>query len=197
MSSHLVSGVSTSGSAPKTTRQTADFRPSLWGNHFPNNSSDFEAIDSATQEEHEQLKKDLRTMIVETTDTSTQKLHMIDIVQRLGMAYHFVKEIGDVLGKVYNNSNIDNYNKLHSVSLHFRLLRQHGIKISCDVFEKFKDDEGKFKASLINDVQGMLNLYEAAYFGIQGEDILDEALAYTTAHFKSMGSRLALSLQSK
>ncbi|KAJ0045469.1 hypothetical protein Pint_04293 [Pistacia integerrima] len=189
MSSHLVPAVSTSGSAPKTTRQTADFRPSLWGNHFLNNSSDFEAIDSATQEEHEQLKKDVRTMIVEATDTSTQKLHMIDIVQRLGMAYHFVKEIEDVLGKVYNNSNIDNYNKLHSVSLHFRLVRQHG-----NVFEKFKDDEGKFKASLINDVQGMLNLYEAAYFGIQGEDILDEALAYTTAHFKSMVSRLSSQL---
>ncbi|KAJ0044407.1 hypothetical protein Pint_04300 [Pistacia integerrima] len=57
-----------------------------------------------------------------------------------------------------------------------------------NVFEKFKDDEGKFKASLINDVPGMLNLYEAAHFAIHGEDILDEALTFTTTHLKSMVS---------
>ncbi|XP_031270337.1 (-)-germacrene D synthase-like [Pistacia vera] len=34
----------------------------------------------------------------------------------------------------------------------------------------------------------MLNLYEAAHFAIHGEDILDEALTFTTTQLKSMGS---------
>lgn len=68
------------------------------------------------------------------------------------------------------------------------MLRQHGIKMSCDVFEKFKDDDGKFKASLTNDVEGMLSLYEAAHLAIPGEDILDEAIVFTTTHLKSMVS---------
>ncbi|XP_024037583.1 beta-cubebene synthase-like [Citrus clementina] len=57
-----------------------------------------------------------------------------------------------------------------------------------DVFEKSKDDadEARFKASLMNDVQGMLNLFEAAYLAIHREDILDEAIVFTTTHLKSM-----------
>lgn len=54
------------------------------------------------------------------------------------------------------------------------------------MFEKFKDDEGRFKSSLINDVQGMLSLYEAAYMATRGEDILDEVIAFTTTHLKSL-----------
>lgn len=56
------------------------------------------------------------------------------------------------------------------------------------MFEKFKDDDGKFKASLMNDVHGMLSLYEAAHLAIPGEDILDEAIVFTTTHLKSMVS---------
>lgn len=58
------------------------------------------------------------------------------------------------------------------------------------MFEKSKDDadEVRFKASLMNDVQGMLNLFEAAYLAIHREDILDEAIVFTTTHLKSMVS---------
>ncbi|KAJ0046475.1 hypothetical protein Pint_04285 [Pistacia integerrima] len=63
-----------------------------------------------------------------------------------------------------------------------------------NVFEKFKDVDRKFKSSLINDVQGMLNLHEAAHFAIHGEDILDEALAFTATQLKSMASRVSTHL---
>ncbi|KAJ0024462.1 hypothetical protein Pint_07422 [Pistacia integerrima] len=124
-------------------------------------------------------------MIMDTTVSHAQKLHLIDAVQRLGVAYLFVKEIEDSLDNISSDSNSDDYNDLCTVSIYFRLLRQHGIRISCDVFEKFKDCEGKFKSSLNDDIQGLLNLYEAAYLGIHGEDLLDEALAFTTVHLKS------------
>ncbi|KAG6735333.1 hypothetical protein POTOM_062097 [Populus tomentosa] len=55
-----------------------------------------------------------------------------------------------------------------------------------DIFNKFKDDKGYFKQS--NDVRGILGLYEAAHLAVHGEDILDEALAFTTIHLKSMAS---------
>ncbi|GAY69480.1 hypothetical protein CUMW_290010, partial [Citrus unshiu] len=122
-------------------------------------------------------------MITTTANKLAHKLHMIDSVQRLGVAYHFEKQIEDELGKLSHDLDSDD---LYVVSLRFRLFRQQGVKISCDVFEKFKDDEGKFKESLINDIRGMLSLYEAAYLAIRGEDILDEAIVFTTTHLKSV-----------
>ncbi|XP_031277679.1 (E)-beta-farnesene synthase-like [Pistacia vera] len=184
MSSSQVTAVPTS--PPKTIRQTADFHPIVWGDQFPKDTSELKTIDPTTQEDYEQLKQEVRWMIMDTSQTHAQKLHLIDAIQRLGVDYYFPKEIDDALEKIYSD-NIE-YNDLYTVSIHFRLLRQQGIKIVCYVFEKFKDDEGKFKASLINDVPGMLNLYEAAHFAIHGEDSLDEALTFTTTHLKSMVS---------
>ena len=57
-----------------------------------------------------------------------------------------------------------------------------------DVFRKFKDKEGDFKESLIGDSLGMLALYEATHLMVHGEDILEEALAFTTTHLQSMAT---------
>ena len=51
-----------------------------------------------------------------------------------------------------------------------------------DVFNKFRNIEGNFKETLVNDVQGMLSLYEASHLRVRGEDLLDEALNFTTTH---------------
>ncbi|KAH9651336.1 alpha-humulene/(-)-(E)-beta-caryophyllene synthase [Citrus sinensis] len=181
MSIPLLAAVSSS--TEETVRPIADFHPTLWGNHFLKSAADVETIDAATQEQHAALKQEVRRMITTTANKLAQKLHMIDAAQRLGVAYHFEKEIEDELGKVSHDLDSDD---LYVVSLRFRLFRQQGVKISCDVFEKFKDDEGKFKESLINDIRGMLSLYEAAYLAIRGEDILDEAIVFTTTHLKSV-----------
>ncbi|KAK9989339.1 hypothetical protein SO802_029578 [Lithocarpus litseifolius] len=55
-----------------------------------------------------------------------------------------------------------------------------------DVFNKFKDNRGNFKESLIKDVRGMLSLYEATHMRVHGEDMLDETLKITTTHLESM-----------
>lgn len=44
----------------------------------------------------------------------------------------------------------------------------------------------KFKKTLNNDVQALLSLYEAAQIRVRGEDILEEALTFTTTHLESM-----------
>ena len=57
-----------------------------------------------------------------------------------------------------------------------------------DVFNKFKDEEGKFKESLIGDSPGLLALYEASHLMVHGEDILEDALAFTTTHLQSIAT---------
>lgn len=87
-----------------------------------------QTIDAATQEQHAALKQEVRRMITTTANKLAQKLHMIDAAQRLGVAYHFEKEIEDELGKVSHDLDSDD---LYVVSLRFRLFRQQGVKISC------------------------------------------------------------------
>ncbi|CAA2988682.1 (-)-germacrene D synthase [Olea europaea subsp. europaea] len=49
-------------------------------------------------------------------------------------------------------------------------------RLGVDVFNKFKDRQGKFDESLISNLQGLLSLYEAAQFRVFGEETLEEAL---------------------
>lgn len=55
-----------------------------------------------------------------------------------------------------------------------------------DVFKRFQDDEGNFDKALINDVEGLLSLYEASNYGVEGEEILDNALKFSTSHLRSL-----------
>jgi hypothetical protein len=66
-----------------------------------------------------------------------------------------------------------------------------------DMFTKFKDNKGNFKESLINDAAGMLSLYEAAHLRVHGEDILEEALVFTTTHLELVTSHLSPLLASQ
>lgn len=91
-------------------------------------------MNSATEEEYEALKEEVRRMITDTStpDKPVLKLHLIDAVQRLGVAYHFEKEIQYALDKIHHDHNDDDYDNddLYYVSLQFRLFRQQEIKIS-------------------------------------------------------------------
>lgn len=53
------------------------------------------------------------------------------------------------------------------------------------MFQKFTDDTGNFKANLRENVNGLLSLYEASYFGFQGEDLIDKAKAFSKEHLKN------------
>lgn len=92
-----------------------------------------QTVDAITQEQHTELKQEVRRMITATANKLAHKLHMIDAVQRLCVAYHFEKEIEDELGKI--SYDLDNGNEdLYTVSLRFRLFRQKGVKISCGMY---------------------------------------------------------------
>ncbi|XVF04090.1 hypothetical protein REPUB_Repub05bG0051700 [Reevesia pubescens] len=121
-------------------------------------------MDVGTQLQYEKLKEEVRRMLVTTMDKPSQKLLLIDAVQRLGVAYHFEKEIEDALRKIYDSdcSEIESDDDLYITSVRFRLLREHGFNVHC----------------------GLLELYEAAHLRVHGENILEEALSLTTSHLQ-------------
>ncbi|KAF6153774.1 hypothetical protein GIB67_001007 [Kingdonia uniflora] len=164
-------------------RPLADFPPSVWGDYFLGYKCDDKVIHDYTTQV-EELKEKVRRMLADAASTASEKIDLIDEVLRLGVGYHFEMEIEKALEENFNAQLFNGTENLHFVSLHFRLLRQHGFNVSCDVFSKFKDDNGKFKSSLECDDQGMLSLYEATHLRIHGEDILDEAFEFTTLHLK-------------
>ncbi|KAL6311327.1 hypothetical protein AAG906_025540 [Vitis piasezkii] len=178
---------------PETNRRTANYQPSIWGNTFIVSHTPEDEITLAHKEQQlEDLKEEVRRELMASASNPSKQLKFIDAVQRLGVAYHFEKEIEEALQNTYDNYHcIDDINDdLYDVALRFRLLRQQGFNISCDIFNRYTDDKGRFKESLINDACGLLGLYEAAHLRVWEEDILDEALAFTTTHLKSMVEHL-------
>ncbi|KAF2315798.1 hypothetical protein GH714_040336 [Hevea brasiliensis] len=103
----------------------------------------------------------------------------------LDISYHFESEIDEILIEMSSESDDDN-NDLYAIALKFWPVRKQGYNMSCDVFNKFKDSQGNVKDSLVNDHRGMLSMYEAMHLRVHGEDILDEALAFTTAHLEPL-----------
>ena len=82
-----------------------------------------------------ELKKEVKKMFVGVgaIQNTRDMLHLIDAVQRLGVAFHFETEIEAFLQKLHNNI-LDNQvndidGDLYTVALCFRLLRQQGHNI--------------------------------------------------------------------
>ncbi|KAF6139960.1 hypothetical protein GIB67_009093 [Kingdonia uniflora] len=167
----------------ETVRPLHDFPPSYWGDRFVTYTCDSKKIEDYTKQV-EVLKKEVRKMLIDDSITLSQKMNLINEVLRLGVGYYFETEIKEGLQQLY--SEVNDFDDLYTASLHFRLLRQHGYNASCDVFKKFKDDNGSFTSSLVTDIPGMLSLYEATHLRTYGEDILEEALAFTTDYLKSI-----------
>ncbi|KAK9277827.1 hypothetical protein L1049_027383 [Liquidambar formosana] len=188
--------VSSQNAVPVVLRRSAKFHPSIWGDLFVDYTSDNLSIDVGMERQIEELKAEVRRKLVvdAATGKPSQKLNMIDAVQRLGVAYHFETEVKDALEHIYLTYDRDWNNDddaLYNVALRFRLLRQQGYNVSCDVFNKFKDNKGNFLNSIIGDVRGMLSLYEATHLRVHGEDVLDQALAFCTTHLQSIATQLS------
>ncbi|XP_058220677.1 (-)-germacrene D synthase-like [Rhododendron vialii] len=177
----------THGKVPEVTpRRSANFHPSVWGDYFLVYASVAMEVDVKTEQRIELLKEKVREMIAASADKPSQKLSLIDAIQRLGVGYHFETEIETKLLDIYETYHeMANDEDLYTVAQSFRVLRQQGHPVSYDVFNKFKDDKGKFQEYVKGDVRGLLSLYEATHFRVHGEDILDEALDFTTTHLNS------------
>lgn len=130
----------------------------------------------------------MKEMLIASRNDPVEEVVLINLLCRLGVSYHFETEIGERLNHIFEmkpNLAAEKRCDLYTTALLFRVFRQHGFKVSSGVFNKFKDDDGKFKECLTRDVRGMLSLYEATHLRLHGEEILEEALTFTTAHLKS------------
>nr|POE69930.1 (-)-germacrene d synthase [Quercus suber] len=143
-------------------RRIANFHPNIWGDRVISNTSKDRDIHFRKVCEVEKLKDEVRNELFAMGHLS-QQLGLIDALQRLGVAYHFEREIQDALEHIYMTFNDKIDVDLYKVSLSFRLLRQEGFKVSC----------GKTRLHILR---------------MHGEDILDEALEFTTTHLKSTAS---------
>lgn len=138
------------------------------------------------EQEVGELKEKVKIeMLGNSNKPLTGQLEFIDAIERLGVAYHFEKDIDEALQQIYemHQHQYDDQEDLYYVSLRFRILRQHGFHVSSDVFKRFKDDKGRFNTN--GDVRGILSLYEASQVRIRSDSILDEAAEFTTAYLKS------------
>ncbi|KAI7754607.1 hypothetical protein M8C21_018196 [Ambrosia artemisiifolia] len=171
-------------------RRSANYAPSLWSYDFVQSlSSKYTGEKCMTRSST--LKEVVRGMIRnEVGENPLALLNLVDDLQRLGLSYHFVDEISNVLEIIYINcyksdkkwSKMD----LNLKSLGFRLLRQHGYHIPQEIFKDVIDENGNVKEHFYKDVVGMLNLYEASYHSVEDESILDDARISTEKYLKEV-----------
>nr|WBO38695.1 terpene synthase 24 [Aquilaria agallochum] len=193
-----VAALKTSSDDKKLVQQSADDnRASIWSNDYIQ-SMESKYSGEANTEHINKLKEDARTMLKKAEDEPLiNQLELIDLLERLGISYHFEDEIQKNLERISQaHSKPTHYKDLYGTSLEFKLLRQHGYKVTSDVFKAFKDDKsGQFKASLGKDCKGLLNLYEASFLAVEGENILEEARSFSKKYLskqKKDGTFLSL-----
>ncbi|XP_028796766.1 (-)-germacrene D synthase-like [Neltuma alba] len=140
-------------------------------------------VDEEMGKQVETVKEEVGKMLISTMMEMplTKLLELIDSIQRLGLSYHFEREIDDLLQQIHNtyvqdNEIVTHTEDLHSLALLFKLPRQEGYPISPG------DEQGSFSEKIASDIEGIFSLYEAAHLSVHGEDILDEALAFTLNH---------------
>ncbi|KAL6316163.1 hypothetical protein AAG906_015993 [Vitis piasezkii] len=175
-------------------RPVVKYHANIWGDQFLSYTPEDEVTRACKEKQLEDLKEEIRRKLMNTAGNTSQQLKFIDAVQRLGVAYHFEREIEEVLQHIYDSypNGDDMEGDIYNVALQFRLLRQAGFNISCG--KSPKNYHGNFKKALVSDVRGMLGLYEAAHLRVHGEDILAKALAFTTTHLKAMVESLGYHL---
>nr|CAB3479914.1 unnamed protein product [Digitaria exilis] len=127
---------------------------------------------------------EVRGIILEIISSSnlTQKLELVDTLQRIGVDYHYKKEISDLLCSIYNDKD-GGSNDLYITSLRFYLLRKHGYTVPADVFEKFRDGQCIISS---DDVSCLLMLYDSAHMRIHGEEILDDIITFNKSRLQYM-----------
>ncbi|KAJ8420327.1 hypothetical protein Cgig2_006672 [Carnegiea gigantea] len=117
------------------------------------------------------------------------KIGLIDAAERLGISYFYEHEIKVMLDQIFeqlHGNGFNNDDDLCDTATQFRIFRQHGYNIPCDVFKKFTNSKGKYAETMRSDVKGMVSLYEAAHLRVHGEEILENALIFTTNFLESV-----------
>ncbi|KAM7530750.1 hypothetical protein LguiB_034160 [Lonicera macranthoides] len=167
-------------------RRSANYKPNIWDyNRLQSLKSDY--LEEKYERQAQKLKEEVvKCIFVENLD-ALAKLELIDSIQKLGLANLFEEEIKEALNKVaVIKSHHSIKEDLYATALCFRLLRQHGYKVSQGMFLGFMNDKGELKKSMYLNVNGMIELFEASHLALEGENILDDAKSFTTSSLQSL-----------
>ncbi|CAO2164463.1 unnamed protein product [Urochloa humidicola] len=160
------------------------YTPSPWGDFFLTHQrctpSELLSMKEKAREKEEEVRGILLAATA-TPDNLVRKLDLVDALQRLGVDYHYKKEIDELLRAVYDDKE-DGSDDLYTTSLRFYLLRKHGYNVSSDVFLKFRDERGNITS---DDVSSVVMLYDAAHLRTHGEEILDSIITFNKSHLQA------------
>ncbi|CAN8246142.1 unnamed protein product [Cochlearia groenlandica] len=164
---------------------------SQWGDYFisvPIANSDFDVLTKEIEVLKPKVREDILMLSSGNNELMKKKIHLIHLLESLGLSFYFTKEIEETLKNAFEKIEylIDNENNLYTISIMFRVFRAYGHNMSSDVFKRFKGKDGKFKQHVTEDVKGMLSLYEAVALGTRKDHILDEASSFTFNHLEPL-----------
>nr|GLL38199.1 vetispiradiene synthase 3-like [Ipomoea trifida] len=112
-------------------RPFVKFSPSLWGDYGFHSSSIDDQVAEAYAKEIEILKEQTRATLLHTIASGSssdvaQKIRFINLLERLGISYHFEKEIDDQLRHIFTHP--VHLNDLETVAIQFRVMRKHEME---------------------------------------------------------------------
>ncbi|WCJ43586.1 Terpene synthase 5 [Euphorbia peplus] len=174
-----------------------NYKHSFWGDTFTSLAPHDSELKSHSIKV-EAMKVKVKKMLLNSAKNITDNIEFINLLCRLGVSYHFEDEINEQLNSIFTilpKLLEDNDYELSTLANLFRVLRQYGYKMSSDVFKKFKGIDGEYTEEIANDVKGIICLYEACFLAIPGENILDDALAFTRKHLKILAENSSPHLQ--
>ncbi|KAJ0232440.1 Terpene synthase [Hirschfeldia incana] len=161
-------------------RRSANYRPSLW-DHQNLLSINNKYTNIKSVRERDLMRETVRKMLEHESSTHLDQLELIDDLQKLGVSYHFEREIDNILTFTYHKLDKSNFREydmeydLHANALKFRLLRQHGFNVTEDVFDVFMENCGKFGSG---DIIGFISLYEASYLSTKSDTKLQNYIRF-------------------
>nr|CAD1840985.1 unnamed protein product [Ananas comosus var. bracteatus] len=182
---------------PQPMRRSGNYRPNSWDYKLIRSLKGGYLSESQITQ-IEKLKENVKQLMYKK-DEPAAKLKLVDALQRLGIAYHFEKEIKNMLSSIsIDDAKVAFEEDIFLMALLFRLLRENGFSVSQDLLSGFKDIKGHIKPYLQKkDVLGLLSLYEASYFGFEGERIWEEARIFTTKHLNELKPYMDPNLKAK
>ncbi|EOA26785.1 hypothetical protein CARUB_v10022874mg [Capsella rubella] len=160
----------TPGESPTVLRRSANYQPSRW-DHSDLLSIKNKYAKAKRVEERDLLKEKVRKMLGDEKKTYIEQLELIDDLQKLGVSYHFEREIENILTVSYQKDRINIRKDLRATALEFRLFRQHGFNVSEGVFDVFMENCGEFES---DDIGGLISLYEASYLSTKWDTKLQQ-----------------------
>jgi hypothetical protein len=111
------------------------YAPSIWGDFFISYKPCTREELLSMHEKAHTMKEKVRQILLAVAAASScdddlvQKLELIDTLQRLGVDYHFKKEIDDLLLAIYGDKDGGSDN-LYTASLRFYLLRKQRYAVT-------------------------------------------------------------------